>query len=449
MKIVIIGVGRVGEILVKNLTEEGHDVSVVDKDIAVVNNIVNRYDIMGYNGSGIEREVLIESGVSNADVVIACTEKDEINILACVLAKKLGASKTIARVRAPELFREMPNIRGDLGIDLAFNPEIHTAFEIAQVLKYPSAINVEGFAGGKAIMPEFYIGKGNPLIGKTLIEIASYGYKILFAVVHRGNEVIIPKGDFVLQEGDYVRLIASENEITAFSKKLKIFKPRVKSVFIVGGSNIAYYLAKQLSNSGVDVKLVEKDKERCNVFSEEIQKVTTLCADGTDQNVLEEENIKGADAVVSLTGADETNVIVSLYALQKGVSKVVTKLDRQNIIEMAPLLGLETVIEPKHAIANHILRFVRACQSDSADGMKSLYKINDGAEAVEFTVDNDFAWQNKPLKELKIASNILIGGIVRSGEFILPSGDTTLMPNDRVIVVAKAKQINKLLEIFR
>ena len=152
---------------------------------------------------------------------------------------------------------------------------------------------------------------------------------------------------------------------------------------------------------------------------------------------------------MSLTGADETNVIVSLYALQKGVSKVVTKLDRQNIIEMAPLLGLETVIEPKHAIANHILRFVRACQSDSADGMKSLYKINDGAEAVEFTVDNDFAWQNKPLKELKIASNILIGGIVRSGEFILPSGDTTLMPNDRVIVVAKAKQINKLSEIFR
>ncbi len=449
MKIIILGIGRVGELLVKNLSKEGHDVVVVDKDSFVVNDIVNRYDIIGFNGSGIEREVLAQSDVPNADVFIACTQKDEVNILACVLAKKLGAKRLIARVRAPELYSEMPNISKELGIDFAFNPEIHTASEIFQVLKYPSAINVEGFAGGKAIMPEFYIGANNPLIGKTLSEISSYGFKMLFAVVHRGKDVIIPKGDFKIQEGDCVRLIASESEITAFSKKLKIFKPRVKSVFIVGGSTSAYYLAKQLASARVDVKLVEKDKERCNVFSEEIANITVLHADGTDQNVLEEENLKGAEAVVSLTGADESNVIISLYAKHKGVNKVITKLDKPNIIEMAPLLGLDTIVEPKIAIASHVLRFIRACQTDSQNGMKSLYKISDEVEAVEFTVSEDFIGKDTPLKQLKISKNILIGGIVRGDEFILPSGDTTIMVGDRVIVVAKAKQVNELSEIFR
>lgn len=449
MKIVIIGVGKVGETLVKNLSNEKHDIVVVDCNSTALNKVVNKYDVLGVVGSGLEREVLENCQVDVADIIISCTSRDEMNILACVLAKKLGAKYTVARVRDPELFKEMSNIRNDLGIDVAFNPELRTANEIAQVLKFPSALNIESFAGGKAVMVEFLIAKGNELIGKSLIDVANYNFKVLFCAIKRGGEIIIPRGDFVLQENDCIHIIGTESEVASFCKTLKIFKPRAKSVFIIGGGKVSYYLSKELCAIGVNVKIVEKDKDRCVTLSQNLTGASILNADGTDQSVLDEENLKGADACVTLTGMDETNVILSLYAMQKNVGKVVTKIDRENVSDMVRSLGLGTVVSPKNVIANHILRFVRSREVLSSDGVKTLYKLNESVEALEFIITENCVKLGVPLKELKFKSGTIIGGIVRGDEFVLPVGDTEFMPNDRVIVVTSLKQINEFMDIFK
>lgn len=450
MNLVIVGVGKVGETLVANFINENHDIVVVDVDSDKVQSVVNRYDVNGVTGGGLERSVLLDAGVDKADFVIACTAQDEKNILCCVLAKHLGAKSTIARVRDPEYFKEMDNMKADLGLDYFFNPELQTAKEIAQVLKFPSAKSVESFADGHANMVEFDLLDGNPIIGKSLMEISKdYGNELLFAMIKRGEEVVIPRGDFVLNAGDSVYLIASETALANFTKKLQIFKRRSKSVFVIGGGKIAYYLAKELINLGVSVKIVEKNLTRANELSESLPSATVLLCDGTDQEALEEEKLKDSDACVTLTGMDEENVIISLYAKEQGVHKVITKVDRPSVHNMVKQLGLDTVVSPRNVIANHIVRFVRAHQADTGNGINTLYKLGDKAEALEFTVSDTFAKIDVPLKNLGVKRGILIGGIVRGNQFILPSGETTLKNGDKVIVVTAIKQITELTQILK
>lgn len=450
MNLVIIGVGKVGETLVANLINENHNIVVVDVDGVKVQSLVNRYDLNGVTGSALERDVLLSAGVDKADFFIACTAEDEKNILACVLARKLGAKYTIARVRAPEYFKEMENIKEDLGLDFLFNPELQSAIEIAQVLKFPSAKSVESFAGGRATMIEFDVAEDSPIIGKPIMEVSKEnGNNFLFAMVQRGKEVLIPRGDFVLQAGDCVHMIASETALEEFAKKVKMFKRKAKSVFIIGGGKIAYYLANELIKGGVSVKIVEKNEQRANELSASLQQATVLLFDATDQEALEEEKLKDSDACVTLTGMDEQNVIVSLYAKGQGVSKVVTKVDRLSVLSMVAQLGLETVVSPRNVIANHILRFVRAHQEFTGSGINTLYKLHDKAEALEFTVSNNFTAIDVPLKKLGVKSGILIGGIVRDNEFILPTGETVLKNQDKVIVVTAIKQITDLNQILR
>ena len=450
MNLLIIGAGKVGSTLVQNFLNENHDIVVVDTEISRVNDVVNRYDVQGKVGSGLTREVLVDAGAETADFVIACTPRDEVNILCCVFAKKLGAKKTIARVRDPEYFNEMDNMKEDLGLDFFFNPELQTAKEIAQVLQFPSAMNVESFAGGSANMTVFHIGENNPLVGKSLIEISKeYGCKLLIGIVSRGTDVFIPRGDFKLNAGDDVHIIASAMEIAKFSKKVKLFKPRAKTVFIIGGGKIAYYLAKELRSTGVSVKIVESDRERAEELSKELEGVTVILGDGTDHEILAEENIKRTDACVTLTGVDEENVIISLFAQSKGVNKVITKADRLSVLEMAKRLGLDTIVSPRECIANHIIRFVRAHQAESSSGMNTLYKLDDKVEAIEFTVGYDFKMINKKLKEMQFKKSILIGGIVRDGKYILPTGDSTIEKGDKVIVVAPARRVSGLSEILK
>ena len=450
MNLVIIGAGKVGETLIENFVIENHDLAVVDINPSVVQSVVNRYDVMGYVGSGLERTVLLEAGVDRADFFIANTSRDETNILSCVLARKLGAKRTIARVRDPEYFKEMENMRKDLGLDFAFNPELNTAEEIAQVLKFPSAKNVEKFARGRAIMVEFDILEGNPIIGKTLKEISKeYGNKLLFGIVSRGERVYIPHGDFKIEQGDLVYIIATELDIIAFCKKIKIFKPRAKSVFIIGGGKIGYYLAKELLSSGVSVKIVEKQQERAEELSELLPNATVLCGDGAEQELLDEESLKNADACVTLTGMDEENVIISLYAKQCGVDKIITNVDKPSILKMVKILELDTVVSPRTVIANDIIRFVRANQNVDGNGINTLYKIHEQAEAIEFTVGENFSAKELPLRSLSIKEEVLIGGIVRGEEFILPSGDSKLKVGDKVIIVTTEKQVTELSEILR
>ncbi|MBQ3218981.1 MAG: Trk system potassium transporter TrkA [Clostridia bacterium] len=450
MNLVIIGAGKVGETLIENFVKESHDITVVDANPATVQYVVNRYDVMGVVGSAVERQILLDAGVDKADFFIANTSRDEMNILCCVLARKLGAKRTIARVRDPEYFKEMENMREFLGLDFAFNPELNTAVEISQVLKFPSAKNVENFAGGRARMAEFDILEGNPVIGKTLKEISKeFGNKVLFGIVSRGEKVYIPHGDFVVEQGDVVYIIAPETELIAFCKKIKIFKPRAKSVFIIGGGKIAYYLSKELLSSGVSVKIVENDKERAEELSELLPSATILLGDGTDHELLEEESIKHSDACITLTGMDEENVIISLYAKQCGVEKSVTKVDRSSVLNMVKMLGLDTVVSPRMVIANDIIRFVRANQNVGGGGINTLYKIHEQAEAIEFTVSENFSAKDMPLKNIAIKENVLIGGIVRGDEFILPSGDSKIKVGDRVIIVTEQKQIAELSEILK
>lgn len=448
MNIVIVGAGKVGETLVSHFVREKHDLVVVDEDYDIIDGIVNRYDVKGLVGGGLERKVLVDAGVDKADLLIACTSHDEVNILCCVLAKKIGVRRTVARVRDPQYFKEMENMREDLGLDFAFNPELTTAMEIAHVLKFPSAKSVENFAGGRARMAEFEINDNNPLIGKTLRQISKeYGSKILIGVVKRGDKAIVPHGDFALAAGDSVYIIANEQEIVSFCKKLKIYKPKAKSVFIVGGGKIGYYLAQELLKSGVSVKIVESDEERAEELSAMLPSATIIVGNGTDQEVLDEENLKGNDACITLTGMDEENVMISLYAKQSKVDKIITKIDRPSILKMVKMLGLDTVVTPRNVIANHIVRFVRAYSS--GEGADTLYKIGNRAEALEFIVKEDFNGVGIPLKDLPIKKSMLIGGIVRGDEFILPSGDSKIEIGDRIIIVSEEKQITKLSQISR
>ena len=450
MNIVIVGAGKVGETLIGNLVHEKHNLAIVDSDYEIIKSVVNRYDVKGIVGGGLERNVLLDAGVDKADLLIACTSHDEMNILCCVLAKKIGVHGTIARVRDPQYFKEMENMRTDLGLDYAFNPELATALEIAQVLKFPSARSVESFAGGRTRMAEFEITIHNPLVGNSLYRISKeYGNKILIGVVQRDNKIIIPHGDYIVQTGDIIHIIGDEQEVVSFCKKINIFKRRAKSVFIIGGGKITYYLAKELLSSGVSVKIVEKDEERAQELSEQLPKATILIGDGTYQEILDEENLKNTDACITLTGMDEENVMISLYAMQSKVDKVITKIDRPSVLDLVNMLGLGTVVSPRNVIANHIVRFVRSYSSAKDESADTLYKIGNKAEALEFTVPDGFEGVNIPLKQLTLKKNVLIGGIVRNNEFILPSGDSTLNVGDRVIVVTEAKQFTKLSQILK
>ena len=451
MKIVIVGVGKVGKTLVVNFVNEKHDVVVIDVNRNAVETMVNGYDVKGIVGGGLERQVLVESNVWEADLFIACTSRDEMNILTCVLAKKLGAQRTIARVRDPEYLKEMENLRQDLGLDLLFNPEKRTAEEIANALKFPSAKKVEVFASGKAMMVEFEIEKGNPMVGKKIMEIGkNYANNVLFGMVTRGNKEFIPNGSFVMEKDDCVHVIGSEKDILAFCKRTGMFKQRAKSVMVIGGGKITVHLANELcKSSDVNVKIIEEDKNVCERLAEVLPKATIICGDGTDQTLLGEEKISDTDAMVTLTDFDESNVVISLYAMQKEVGKVITKINRSSIYEMAEFIGLDTVVSPRKAIADQIIGYVRSHKTQSASGINNFYKIGDGAEATEFEISQDFAYLDIPLKQLNVKSNTLIGGIVRDNEFILPGGDTVIKSGDRVIVVTLIRQVTDLAEIFR
>lgn len=450
MKIVIVGVGKVGKTLAVSFIGEGHDVVVIDNKRSAVEDLVNSYDVRGILGSGLERETLFNASVSEADLFIACTSRDEMNILTCVLAKKMGVKRCMARVRETEYFKEIQNLKEDLGLDFLFNPERRTAFEIENELKFPSSTRLEVFADGKALMVEFEIEKSNPIVGKTLIEInKEYGIEVLFGTVERKEDTIIPNGAFVIQAGDYVRIIGSEKNVTAFCKKTKMFKRRAKSVVIVGGGKIAVNLATELLKSDINVKIIEIDKERCQKLAETLPRATIICGDGTDQTLLTEEKFMDADACVTLTDYDERNIMISLYAMQKNIAKVITKINRTSVLEMAEFIGLNTVVSPREAIANQIIAYVRATTDDKDRGVNNFYKLSEGVEAIEFEVGENFANVNIPLKNLKLKHETLIGGIVREEKFILPNGETQIKQGDKVIVVTANGQIKDLSEIFR
>lgn len=450
MYIIIVGLGKLGSTLTKQLSTEGHDIVVVDPDNSVVSSTVDAYDVMGICGNGATYEVLKEAGAAKAKLIIAATGSDELNILCCLFAKHMGTENTIARVRNPDYAGQSQFLRNDLGISMTVNPEYETANEISRIIRFPSAANLDSFAGGRVEIARVRIHSDNPLCDMPIHEMRKKTKaKVIICAVQRNESVFIPSGDFVLHCDDVISITGTRAELSSFMKQTGVYKQKIKNVMIVGGGRIAYYLAKLLSDTGRNIKLIELKDERCRHMSDMLDDVTVIHGDGTDQDILEEQCIDGQDALIALTGIDEENIIVSMYAESKGVNKVITKVNRHSYSILNDI-GLETVVSPQIVAGNLVTRYVRALHNSAGNSqIQTLYKLVGGkVEAAEFIVPEDAGYLNIPFKELELMPNLLIGCIIRNGKIIFPGGDEVMKANDSVIVVTAGRIIEDLHDIF-
>ena len=438
MKIIIVGCGNVGMALVTRLSAEGHDITVIDENPAVVTSAVNNNDAMGIVGNGASFETLKDAGIKDAHLMIAVTPSDERNLLCCLIARKAGGCHTIARVRNPVYRKEISYIKEELGLSMVINPEETAANDTARLLKFPSAGRIEPFAGGRAELVSITVSKGSKLCDKSLAEIqAEFRSSVLIAVVCRGDETHIPNGSFVLREGDEISIIGASREIASLFRKLNLPTTKVRSTLIVGGGDTAYYLAKQLISFGVELKIFEKNNERCKELTDLLPEALIINADGTDKDMLLEEGLTGTESFVALTNLDEENIMLSLYV--KSVApkaKVITKVHRVNYSEIIGGLGLDSVIYPRSITADRIVKFVRGMAGSMGSSVERLYKISDGkAEAMEFLVRDGAKICGIPLQQLKLREGVLIALLSRKGEIISPNGRSVIQPGDSVVVV--------------
>ncbi len=453
MKIVVVGCGKIGETILGALAHEGHDLVAVDNRDTVINEIVNRYDVMCVCGNGVDTEVLSEAGVESAELFIAVTGSDELNMLCCFLAKRMGARHTIARIRNPEYNdRSLSFMKEQLDLSMAINPERLTASALYHMLKLPAAAKVETFSRRNFEMIELRLKDDSPFCGIPLWTLRErHKAKFLICVVQRGNDVFIPNGAFVLEGGDRIGLTAKPSEMQKLLRSLNMNQKQARSIMILGGSRIAFYLAKQLIASGSDVKVIDMDRAICRKFSEEMRGISAICADGTHQEILLEEGLREQDAFLALTGMDEENILVSCYAASQKGPRVIAKVNRDEMAQMAAQVGLDSVVSPKDITVNVVLRYARALQSsvDSAK-IETLYQLMDGkAEAVEFAVTEASFVTNKPLKDLPTHKNTLIAGIVRDRTPIIPGGNDMILPGDHVVVISSELRLNELTDILR
>lgn len=438
MNIIIVGCGKVGRKLAERLSrEKDNDITVVDLSNNAVEVLINQYDIMGVIGNGANFDTLMEAGIKNADILIAVTGSDELNLLTCLIAKKTGNCQTIARVRNPEYSKELNLFKEDLGLAMIINPEQTAANEMARLLRFPSAIQIDTFAKGRVEILKFKIPQNSNLDGLKIADVMQkLNCDILVCGVERGEKAFIPGGDFVLKSGDFVSFVATIKNATYFFKKIGIKTNSVKDAIIVGGGDTALYLAKQLLQTGISVKIIEQNPKRCDELCQYLPKATIINGDGTETQLLSEEGIKDAQSFISLTNIDEENIMLSLFAKTKTDGKVITKINRIEYDDVINSLELGTTIYPKNITAEYIVKFVRAKRNSIGSNIETMHIILDGkAEALEFRIREKSQVSDIPFEKMRIKKNVLIACINRNGKIIIPRGHDSIKYGDTVIVV--------------
>lgn len=451
MKIIIVGCGKVGYVLTEQLIKEGHDITLIDKDEDKLTRVSSNMDVFCVNGNGASYETQIEAGIKETDLLISVTDSDEINMLCCLMAKKAGNCKTIARVRKPEYDFEVNFLKEELGLSMAINPEMTAAAEMSRLIQYPKALEVETFVKGRVTLIKVAVTKDSPLDGLVIKDMASVaGKRTLVCIVDRNKELTIPNGEFCLKEGDIVSLILPVEESNSFFKKMKIKSSPIKSIMIAGGGTTSYYLAKQLNKTGVSVKIIEENKERCEELSELLPSAMVINGSCIDKDLLLSEGITETDAMAALTSLDEENILLTMYAKKIGKCKTMTKIDKLTFGEVLNDLEMDTVVSVKAITAAYIIRYVRAMQNSYGSKVQTLHRLYDGqVEALEFRITGNAKIIEKTLYELNLKKNLLICCISRKGRIITPSGQDMLMPGDGVIVVTTntgLRDIDDILE---
>ncbi len=452
LKIIIVGCGKVGTTLIAQLINEGHDISVIDTDSSKIQEITNLYDVMGVIGNGASFTVQKDAGIDDADLLIAITDSDELNMLCCTVAKRVGDCAAIARVRTPDYSQEIGYLREKLGLALIINPELETSVEAANILSMPSAMEVDSFARGQAQLIKFKLDENNILNGRAIMDLDhKHTESILISAVQRNGEVLIPSGNFVLQSGDILSVIGTRKSVRRFMDYIGMRSHTVKTAMIIGGGRAAYYLAVMLINMGMEVKIIERSQARCEELSILLPKAVIIHADGSDEEILKEEGIVNTDAFIPLTGIDEQNIMLTLYAKSVSKAKIVTKITRIGFSDVIGGLDLDSVIYPNRITAEAIIAYVRAMRNSKGySNIETLYHLFDHkAEAIEFKVGETNAATDKPLMELNLKNNLLVTCIIRNGKIIIPRGHDMICKGDSVVVITTHTGFKDITDILK
>lgn len=451
MNIIIVGCGRVGRTLAEKLNLDGNDVTVIDMSAAKIDKIVNRCDVMGVVGNGATHTIQREAGIDNADLLIAVTNSDELNLLCCMIAKKEGNCQTIARVKNPEYSTETTYLKDELGLAMVINPEYAAAEEIARVLRFPSAIKIEPFAKGKVELVKFKLPVGSEIAGMSVKDVAiKYRSDVLVCTIERGEEVYIANGDFVFAEKDVISIVAAPKTAHEFFTKIGYKGHSIKNALVVGGGTITHYLCEILSRTNISLKVIEKDRKVCEELCAAWEKVTVIEGDASDREILYEEGVERAGAFVALADLDEENILLSMFAKGAGCQKLITKINRTDYDHVISQLELDTTICPRNITSDIILRYVRAMKNTMGSNMQTLYNIiQDKVEAAEFIVKENSPIASKPLSQLRFKKNVLIAAITRGGSVIVPRGQDVIEAGDAVVIVSKWLGLHDVTDVLK
>lgn len=446
MKILIAGAGKIGCSIAEILSHEGHEISVIDQNPETIASVSNKLDVLCFEGNAANPQVLVEAGAARADLVIAVSEKDEVNMVCAIVARKLGAAHAIARVRDPEYLSQQHFFADTLGLSLIVNPEFECAQEISRILRFPGAVRVDTFSKGRMEIVEYRVCPDDRLLGLQLKELpALFGAKVLVSLVERDGDAIIPKGSFVLKQGDRLSISGSADQLKKFFSALGHSFKRVRRAIIVGGGRISVYLARQLHEAGISVTVIEQDRDRCHTLCELIPHAHIVCGDAGNSEVLREEGIASADAFVSLTGNDGVNIVSSMYAKTQGDMKIVTKVNRAHYLDILDDFGLESVVTPRELVTQQLVRYVRAMDNCPGSGVLSLYRLAEGkVEALEFKVDESSGCVGIPISQLRIKPDMIICALIRKNGCIIPDGSTIIKPGDHAVIVCRAGKLSSL-----